>query len=189
MAQTPVKPFVFDTDGMTTQLDSLTQYLDSKGYCFEASCSVRVEKSGTQAGYVDDGDPFVAFDDIALQANSARFTILLSHNGTPSNNEFIGYTELIPGDDSPVIVGVDATFTGFSFSNNRTGADYTIRFRKNSTVATPFYTTSKTNTQFFSEDLVSPESFTQGDQIYIQYGDDGRNARDLGIILYFKAEI
>lgn len=116
------------------------------------------------------------------------YTILLQYNGTVSNNTFIGYDSLLPGDSTPIIIPKAADFTGFSFSNGNSDADYTLEFRKNSTVATPFYTISKINTQFFQQELPTPEDFLAGDQIYIKYIDDGTNANDVAILLNFRAE-
>lgn len=115
------------------------------------------------------------------------YTILLQHNGTVSNGTWMGYDSLLPGDDTPIIIPKDADLISFTFSNSNSGADYTLTFRKNSLVATPFYTNSRVNTQFFSQELPSPELFSAGDRIYIQYGDDGSNASDAVIVLAFRA--
>lgn len=118
--------------------------------------------------------------------NTPRYTILLQNNGTLSDGTVIGYDSLIPGDDTPIIIPVASEIMEFTFSNSRASADYTLIFRKNSLVATPFYTVSKVNTQFFSDNLIS-EEFAAGDQIYVEYQDDGQNASDAVILLTFKA--
>ena len=115
----------------------------------------------------------------------ARFVIPLSYNGTINNNTFIGYLNTIPGDDSPVILPSDAILREYTFSNKRSNADYTLEFRKNSLTATPFHTVSKVNTQFFYEDTLT-ELFNAGDQIYVKYKDDGQNAQDISIILFYE---
>lgn len=116
------------------------------------------------------------------------FPIILTHNGTVGGGTFLGYSSLIPGDDTPIVVGRDADLVNFTFSNGNANADYSLIFRKNSTVASPFLTVSKTNEQFFSFDLITPESFLAGDRIYIEYQDDGTNASDVGMVLNFRAE-
>ena len=183
-AQTAVKPLKIGPRG-PTQIDSLVEYLDGKGLCFEASCAVRIEKSGTQAGYVDDGDPFVAFDDVAEAAFAARYTLTFQHNGTVGNGTFYGYSNLLPGDATPVLIPVDSILKGYSFSNRNAGADYTLTFRKNTTVGAGFYTISQTNTQFFTA-TIPDESFNAGDQIYIQHGDDGTNTVDAAIVIFLQ---
>ena len=116
------------------------------------------------------------------------YTLVLQHNGTVSNGTWLGYDSLLPGDSTPIIIPRAGDFTRFTFSNSNSGADYTLTFRKNSTTATPFYVVSRTNTQFFSQTLPTPEAFAQGDRIFIQYQDDGTNASDAAITLAFKAE-
>jgi len=120
-----------------------------------------------------------------LSPGNARFTITLTHNGAVSNNTFIGYLNTIPGNNSPVILAIDCQLNEFTFTNNRSGADYTLEFRKNSTTATPFLTVSKTNTQFFAEQGIA-ENFNSGDQVYVKCLDDGLNPRDVVICMYFR---
>lgn len=126
-----------------------------------------------------------AIKQAAAVANAAIFPLPLIYNGSVSNGTFFSYSNLTP--NAPVIIPVNSNFVGFTFSNANSNADYTLDFRKNTTVGTPFYTTSKTNTQFFQEELVTPEAFNAGDEITIEYGDDGNNANDVAIVLFFKA--
>lgn len=121
-----------------------------------------------------------------IALDTPRYTILLQNNGTVSNNTFIGYDSLIPGDATPVIIPVKSQFLEFTFSNANNNADYTLEFRKNTLVGTPFFSASKTNTQFFSQDGVD-EPFDAGDQIYVKYIDDGNSASDAVILLTFKS--
>lgn len=123
----------------------------------------------------------------ATAEGKARYTIILTHNGTVGGGTFFGYTELIPGNNSPIIIPKNSLMEELTFTNNKTGADYTIELRKNSTTATPFHTISKTNTQYFIEDGIN-ESFSAGDRIYIKYVDDGSNARDAAIMLFMRLE-
>jgi hypothetical protein len=114
-----------------------------------------------------------------------RFTLNLSYNGVIANNTFIGYLNTIPGNTTPVTFPFDCVVEEFTFSNSRTGADYTLEFRKNTTGGAAFFDISKVNTQFFSDITIS-ETFSAGDSIYIKYKDDGRNAKDVVIVLYFR---
>ena len=115
----------------------------------------------------------------------ARFTIPLLHNGTVDNGTFLGYSQTIPGDDTPIILPRKCQITEFTFSNNRTNADYTLELRKNSKTAPVFFTVSKVNTRLFFEQGLS-EEFLPGDQIYVKYVDNGTNARDVAMILFFQ---
>ena len=126
-----------------------------------------------------------AIEEVADIANAAVFTIPLVYNGTLSGTKFISYSNLTP--NSPVIVPINCEFVGFTYSNSKSGADYTFNFRNNTTTGTPFFTVSKTNTQFFAQTLPTPETFTAGSEISIQYVDDGTNSNDGVWILTFKA--
>jgi len=123
---------------------------------------------------------------VSTALNTPRFSIPLVYNGTLSNNEFIGYSNLLPGDVTPIVIPIDCVMEEYTFSNSRSTADYTIELRKNSTTAIVFNTVSKTNTQTFVETGIN-ESFNQGDTIFIKYIDDGTNAADAGIVLIFRA--
>lgn len=121
-----------------------------------------------------------------LALDTPRYTILLQNNGVVSGGTFIGYDSLIPGDATPVIIPINSQLIEFTWSNSRSTADFTLIFRRNSTTTTAFYSTSRTNAQFFAEDGVD-QIFDAGDQIYIQYQDDGGNASDAVIVLVLKA--
>lgn len=136
--------------------------------------------SGLAADNVKD-----AIDEVFQQASIAVFTIPLIYNGTLSSDTFISYSNLTP--NTPIVVPVNAEFVGFTFSNSRATADYTIEFRINTNVGTPFYSVSKTNTQFFADTLPTPEVFSAGDVISVKYVDDGGNANDAVWVLGFRA--
>lgn len=126
-----------------------------------------------------------AIKEAADVANAAVFTIPLIYNGTLSGTQFVSYSNLTP--NSPIVIPVNSVFVGFTYSNANTGADYTMNFRNNTNAGTPFFTVSKVNTQFFAETLITPESFTAGDFISVEYVDDGTNSNDGVWVLTFKA--
>lgn len=128
-----------------------------------------------------------AIKELDTAAQLPVFTIMLQHNGSVGNNTFLGYNELIPGNATPVIIPKDSEFVGFTFSNAQTTADFTLEFRKNGTGVATFHTSVKTNTQFYSENLGTPQSFTAGDKIYVKYIDQGDNASDAAVVLVFRA--
>lgn len=115
------------------------------------------------------------------------FPMPLTYNGTINDGHFYGRSSLIPGDTTPLIVPADALFTRYTWSNGNSLADFTLIFRKNSTVATPFLTVSYVDTKFDAYELVTPQSFDIGDEIYIEHQDDGQNAQDVDFSLYFRA--
>jgi len=189
-----VKPLKFEktpdgteVDMLPTESDPTEDYSAVKGIAFENSDSLLIYPSSNEIGYQDTSSGgFKKFNSIGSAAFAARYTIMLQHNGSVRNGTFFGYNELIPGDSTPVIVPINSTFKGFTFSNKSSSADYTLYLRKNSTIATPFFSVSKVNTQYFAQ-TVSDTSFSQGDQFYMSYQDDGNNASDVGITLFFQA--
>lgn len=140
-------------------------------------------------GYNSDNVQGAIEEGVGNALNTPIYTIVLQHNGTVSNGTFIGYDSLIPGDATPVLIPRESEFTGFTFSNASADADYTLEFRINTTVGTPFYSVSKINVQYFNDILSTPVSFSAGDQIYIKYIDDGTNASDVVIMLTFRASL
>lgn len=126
-----------------------------------------------------------AIDEASAQASVAVFTIPLVYNGTLSADTFISYSNLTP--NTPVIVPINSEFVAFTFSNSRATADYTIEFRRNTNIGTPFYSVSQTNTQFFADTLPIAELFNAGDFISVKYVDDGGNANDAVWLLGFRA--
>lgn len=128
-----------------------------------------------------------ALEEVYGIASPLTVPIHLIYNGTLSKGDFIGYSNLLPGDQTPVVAPITGTFASFTWSNSNISADFTLQFRKNSTVATPFFSYTRTNTQFESVTLPTPQSFTAGDQIFIEYVDQGSNARDAAIILNFRS--
>lgn len=202
---TEVDPFPIETDVNE-------DYVAAKGVALENLDTFLIDKSGNSIQFTDvesgvrtvkslhtalnedfdnSSNGFTAtnsqaaIEEARTIADAAIFTIPLIYNGTLSGTTLITYSNLTP--DSPVIIPINATFTGFTFSNAQNGADYTLNFRNNTNGGTPFYTVSKTNTRVFAETLPTPESFTAGNFISVQYVDNGTNGNDACVLLIFKA--
>ena len=128
-----------------------------------------------------------AIEEVDSEINPLRVPINLIYNGTLSNGDFIGYSNLLPGDETPIIIPITGSFVEFTWSNKNANADFALEFRLNSTVGTPFFTWSVDNTQTAAVVLPTPESVTIGDEIYVKYIDEGTNAQDAAIVLLFKS--
>ena len=128
-----------------------------------------------------------AIEEVQDIAAPLRVPIPLVFNGTVSNGNWIGYSNLLPGNTTPIVAPITGSFVGFTWSNQNASADFALTFRKNSTGATPFFTWSVDNTLTASIDLPTPETFTAGDTIFIQYIDEGTNASDATLVLLFKS--
>lgn len=113
--------------------------------------------------------------------------LTLVYNGSLSNGDWLGYNNLLPGDDTPIVIPITGAFTGFTWSNSRSTADFQLTFRLNSTSGSIFFSWSVDDTQAAFVELGTPEAVTAGDTLFIQYLDEGTNAVDAAIVLQFKA--
>lgn len=176
------------TNPLPTSVNPAQDYLAAKGVAFENNDNRLLDLS--ESGEVQYKDAvqtaYKKLNDIGTLAAAARYTIVLQNNGSVSNNQFIGYDSLIPGDSTPVTIPVNSIFKGFAFSNDNANADFNLEFRKNTTGGAAFHTSTKTNTQYYAES-VTDTSFAAGDRIYIKYIDTGDNASDVGLTLFFQA--
>ena len=171
MAITRYKVIVVEADGVDLDYQE-ERPLDASNVFFD-----NTEYDNVQDGLANVGD-LVA---------TLVVPIPLVYNGNLSNNEFIGYNNLVSGDDTPIVSPLNGNFTGFTFSNSRNSADFALEFRRGSTTATPFFTWSVDNTRNAAIEIPTPEPFSLGEEIYIKYIDEGTNASDAGIVLLFKA--
>ena len=128
-----------------------------------------------------------AIEEISDIAAPLIVPIILIQNGTLSDNEFIGYSNLIPGDATPIIAPITGTFVGFTFSNENSSADFALEFRLGTTTSSIFFTWSVDNTLTADVNLVTPEAVTAGGRMFIKYKDEGSNASDAVIVLKFKS--
>lgn len=178
-----------ESDTFDTELDPSEDYVACKGIALENSDTNRIFKDGNDMKFEDTttGEETTLFElkNGAELGAIGRYAIVLQHNGTVSDGTFIGYDSLLPGNTTPIVIPRDSILKDLSFSNSNSSADYTIEFRKNSTVATPFYSVSKVNTKLFTE-IDIDETFSSGDELYIKYVDDGTNASDAVIVLFLQ---
>lgn len=116
---------------------------------------------------------------------AGRYAVPLVYNGTVGNGTFIGYSNLVNGLDTPIVIPRNCSLQDLTFSNANANADYTLYLRKNSPTATEFKSITKTNTQTFTEQGIN-QDFLAGDTVYIEYQDDGQNVNDVVIVLFFR---
>ena len=160
---------------------------DSQELDFQAELGLDADKVYfTDVDFTADNvqDAIVEVQDIAAPL---RVPIPLVYNGTVSNGDWIGYSNLLPGDSTPIVAPITGTFVGFTWSNSKSSADFELQFRLNSTSGTIFFTWSVDNTQNASVTLPTPEPVTAGQQLFIQYIDQGQNASDATLVLLFKS--
>jgi len=114
--------------------------------------------------------------------------ITLVYNGTLSNGDWITYSNLTP--DTRVAAPIDSTFLGFTWSNSRSSLEFDLVFRKNGRTQTPFYTYQIRNSpNKFAQVTGLDYDFDAGDIIDIEYIDQGTNASDMALVIFFIARL
>ena len=116
----------------------------------------------------------------------ARSTITLLHNGTISDGFWHGYSDLIPSNNSPIILPWDCELLEYTFTANRTSMDGRMDFYLNGTgggsiiYGIQFNNVNRTLTD-------NPNlTFSAGDLLRLRWVDEGQNPRDAVSVLFFR---
>lgn len=134
-------------------------------------------------------------ESIEIAIEKTRFSIVCTFNGTVGNNTWLGYNELLPGNNVPIIIPKNCILKEitFSYTNTQllgipTGSnliDGRFDLYKNS------LTVVSTNVQFTNQ--ASPRLVTEvnlsllaGDFIVGRWIDQGDNPSDLAIVYFFE---
>lgn len=125
-----------------------------------------------------------AVEEAFLQACAAIYSIHLIHNGTRGRDTFLSYSNLTPG--TPIVVPVDSQLLGLAFSNSRDGADCIIEIRRNTDLGAPLESATVADSRTFFDNFDVPIPFEAGDTMSVKYIDNGGNASDLVVSLYFR---
>ena len=156
--------------------------IETSGTLIDKDVSGNMRFNDTPAG----AHTLKSLSDGSILAVCSRYTILLTHNGLPSNGDWLGYSSLIPGDDTPIIFPLDCTLLELTFSNKNSDADFDLELYKNGlTVTEKFHTINKTNILTFTETGID-EHFNANDKFYIKFIDQGKNPSDVAIILFLQ---
>jgi hypothetical protein len=115
-----------------------------------------------------------------------RVSVTLSHNGSIVDNDWVGFSSLIPSEGTPVVVPWNCILEKVTFSNTNTSVDGEFAFYKNgTTVGDKIYTEVFTNVniqKIFSPNIVLAE----GDSLRLKWKDTGQNPYDTGLVLFFQ---
>jgi hypothetical protein len=129
-----------------------------------------------------------------LAQGKARYALMLLNNGSYTNGQWVGYSELLPGNNTPIVFPVPVHIKEITFSNNNTNCEFNFTFRLGTTGATPYRTwtvdtnTEKTATLSGIDDAI-PAASTADDRIFIQYNKTGGStASDVALILYVEVD-
>lgn len=115
----------------------------------------------------------------------ARVSIPCIWNGTVSNGAWVGYSNLVPSDLSPIILPWNCTLREVSFSANRTSMDGEMDFYKNGTATGDIVYTETFSNVNRTKVFLPDEDFSAGDLLRMRWVDQGQNPRDLALILFF----
>lgn len=123
----------------------------------------------------------------ATAVSKVRFTLVTTFNGVVGNNSWLGYSELLPGNTSPIRLPLACILREISFSWNGTSVDGTYRIYKNGTAAGDIvYTTTFTNQNGGSQITGVNISFAANNFYSGFWVDAGDNPLDMSIVYYFE---
>lgn len=113
--------------------------------------------------------------------------MVLSHNGTVSNNQLVGYTNLA---NNPIVVGFRSRLNRVTVSSGNTNPDYSLDFFDGSADGgnnNGFHRHTVVNASPNLSIVSGGPVFEAGDLLGIYYRDEGQNANDLNVGLFFEA--
>lgn len=119
----------------------------------------------------------------------ARFGMAFVHNGSVGNNTWLGFSELVPSNTTPLIVPVNCKLTELAFSFAGANVDGVLLIYKNGIVNPLNVIYSNTFTNQTSFKLMSGLNLTlnAGDQLRAQWQDTGDNPNDVALQWFFQA--
>lgn len=115
----------------------------------------------------------------------ARVTMTSLMNGTVGANNWLGYSELLPGDTVPFRIPWDCTLVEVTASFPTLSVDGAIVFYKNGTGAGQIvYTETFTNVDG-GKNFTPNLSFVAGDLLRLRWTDSGTNPADMATTMFF----
>lgn len=128
-----------------------------------------------------------ALDELNTNKTNARCTITLTNNSTVTNNQWVGYTELIPSDTTPIVLPWNCKLTEISASFNATSVDGDLVFYKNGIlVGNIIKTWNFSNVNNHAYLVSQTDTFVAGDLLRLRWTDNGTNPSDMVICLFFE---
>lgn len=129
-----------------------------------------------------------------------RFSIVTTFNGTVGNNNWLGYNELLPGNEVPIRIPLNSVLkeVTISYKNTRllgipTGSnliDGSLQIYKNGLTDPTNIIHTETFTNQASGKVISNLNapFLAGDFLVSKWKDDGDNPSDMAIVYFFQVE-
>lgn len=115
----------------------------------------------------------------------ARASVTCTFNGTISNNNWLGYNEVLPGNQVPILIPFNCILKEMSVIYSNASIDGKLRLYKNGTgYGNIVYTAQFTDDNdggIFTPNVV----FSAGDQLRGRWVDEGSNPVDMAIVYFF----
>lgn len=206
-------------DPFPTEVNPSQDYIASKGVAFENSDNRTIDLDGsgniqfkdfTETTYVtvrqlrtalnnifsNSGNGFTstnvqsAIEEARSTAVSkARFALTFTHNGTVGNNTWLGFSELVPSNTTPIIVPINCILSELAMSFAGANVDGVLLIYKNGTTnpTNVIYSNTFTNQNLYKLMTGLNLSLVAGDQLRAQWQDTGDNPNDAALQWFFKA--
>lgn len=126
-----------------------------------------------------------AIEEADSNNTNARVSISLLNNSTVTNNAWIGYSELIPSNTTPVVLPWNCQMTNISFANTTSSIEGIFEIYKNGLlVANRIYQWQFTNSPSYRY-ITLTLNFIAGDRLSFKWIDQGDNPSDAVWVLFF----
>lgn len=119
--------------------------------------------------------------------SSSPQPMVLNHNGTVSNNQLVGYTNL---SNNPIVVGFRSRLNRITAISRKGNADYSLDFFEGASDGgnnNGFHRHTVVNNSPLLSIVSGGPVFEAGEILGIYYRDEGQNANDLNVGLFFEA--
>lgn len=207
-----------ETDPFPTEADPNEDYITGKGFAFEnndnrlldLSASGNIQfKDATESSYVElyklRRAQYCLFDNTSngftatneqdaieeardTAVGKARFAMLFVHNGTVGAGTWLGFSELVPSNTTPLVVPVAAKLKELAMSFKGANVDGVLKIFKNGTTDPTHVVASITFTNENTYKLVTglDIDLVAGDLLRAKWTDTGDNPSDACLQWFFQ---
>ena len=175
------------TDIYPTEVNPSQDLVQGKGVALGANGTVVLQESLGVMLFSDEiiTTP-ISLSSIVQGIALPRYTMTLVNNGTYTNNQWIGYSELLPGQNCPIVFPRTCKVVEMTFANQNTNCQFTFTFRRGSTTGTILATWAvATGTGKTAVAVNQNLTFLSGDTLYVQYTKTGGSTPSDAVIVLF----
>ncbi len=159
---------------------------DGAGIIHESSVAESVPFDNATNGFVATDVQAAIEESLTVAVGKPRYSIPTTHNGTVSNNQWLGYTNLLSGNDVPIRVPIASTLKEITFSFKGTSVDGNFVLYKNglSSPGNVVATINFTNVNGFKITSGLSIVLAGGDYIVGRWDDEGSNPSDMAVTYF-----